>query len=225
MVEDEDLLLAIDAQVVASRARIARNEGELLHVLRIANIRDDHSEQRLRVVITGEIRNTVVNTHRVESGTCLGTWPSLRFRPRSSFGHLEVALTYEFKALHPGIFLEVLEGQAEAVDARRDRNVLDSRRDHLGRARRLRTAQAWHARRCPPAKRRRAIAFLRADLCLLASIIGGFRSAVQTGSWRLHARRPAHLSPRIASTNRARARKRRTIAAAKLKVRRRDRQT
>src|SRR5205823_13573333 len=63
----QDLLLTIDAQVIAPRARIAWNERELLHVPWIADIRNDDSEQRLRIVIAGEIADAVVHTHRVEA--------------------------------------------------------------------------------------------------------------------------------------------------------------
>ena len=67
MVEYQDLLLTIDAQVIAPRARITRNERELLHVPWIADIRNDDPEQRLRIVIAGEIADAVVHTHRVEA--------------------------------------------------------------------------------------------------------------------------------------------------------------
>ena len=65
--EDENFLFAIHAQIVAASPRIAGNEAERLHVLRIVYIRDQNPKQRRRAVISGEISDAVIYAHRIEA--------------------------------------------------------------------------------------------------------------------------------------------------------------
>src|SRR5882672_531052 len=97
--EDQNLFVLVDAQIVATRARIAGNKGERLDVLRIAHVGDHDAEQRWRRVETAEIPNAVVDTYAVEPRADLAARPPLAFGPRRALGNLEVALPDQLEIL------------------------------------------------------------------------------------------------------------------------------
>src|SRR5262249_11263254 len=130
--EDEDLLLPVDAQIIAARTRIARDEGERLDVLRIAHVRNQYAEQRGWRVETAQIRNAVIDTHAVEPRAELTAWPPLPLRPGRALGDLEIGVADQLEILGRGIFLELLDREVERVDIGRNLHILDPRGDDLG---------------------------------------------------------------------------------------------
>src|SRR5262245_14483072 len=151
MAEDQDLLLPVDAQIVAARARIAGNERKRLDVLRIAHVRDQDAEQRWRRVETAEIGNAVVDTQAVESRADLTARPPLAFGPRRALRNLEVALPKQLEIPGGRVFLELLERQIEGVDVGRNLYILDARREDLRRSRqRQREADRNSRAQCAP---------------------------------------------------------------------------
>src|SRR5712691_2056335 len=91
---DQDLLVVVDAQVVASRTRIARDETEDLHVPWIANVGNKYSEQRRRVA--AHIGDAIMHAWSLKA--CAQT---VELRRRCQPRTFEVTVAQHFEVLAP----------------------------------------------------------------------------------------------------------------------------
>src|SRR5262245_8039308 len=133
--DDEDFLRPVDSQMVAARAGVARDGAEELDVLRIADVGDRHVVERRRQAVAAEIGDAVVDAHRIEARADLAARPALTLGPWRALVDLEVAVAQELEILDRRVFLDLFQREAERIDTRRDRNIVDLRGEHLGEGR------------------------------------------------------------------------------------------
>jgi hypothetical protein len=129
--DHQDLLGAVHTQVVAAGAGIARDRAQHPHVLRVAHVGDHHVVERGWQAVPAEVRDAVVDPHRVESRAHLAAGPALALGPGRALIELEVAVAEHLEALHRRVLPDLVEREVEHVDAGRHRSVLYLRRRHL----------------------------------------------------------------------------------------------